>query len=499
MNGLGDILLAASGHPIDHVANELTGELAGSKVRYQSAETESAFAKARKERADAAIAEGKATAIPGLGDLIAAHHSGSPEDRAAIIGGLIAAGGAPDAAAGGANAYDTGNRATQTANITTSIPQVQHNLAAEGKPLADVFAPVGPDMYSNRFLGTDPVRNPTVDSKIAHTQADTSLIHHRDTTPGDFRNAPAGSLPLDPQDVADVSKAQDLGLVPWQLSRAYTSPQMFHLLAETVRHAPPGASAADFHQMQVTTDDYDKGQKSKNVMSLNSTIGHLRDFDEAGVQLGNNNAQPLNALSNALATAAGKPAPTKLNEIANLLSAELETTYVNNGGTEAGREKLHKAFADVNSPEQMKTATDTARETLSERGQALEQNYYAGRGLGNFRTRYLTPETRVMMHQYHPTEETPWYAAQNAATEANTQGASGGASASGRTPGPTAATVATSANPHPVGGNSAAGPGGAGGGGGTGAPIKIANDADYAKVPHGASYIAPDGITRKKP
>jgi hypothetical protein len=494
MSGLGDFMLAASGHPIDHQANEIAGDLAGSRVRYQSAETESALAKARTERAAAALAEDKQSVVPGLGTFIAAHASGSPEDRAAIMGQLIRAGGAPDAAGGGANAYDTGNRASQTADVNTSVPQVQHNLAAEGKPLADVFAPVGPDMYSNRFTGSDPVPNPTVPGKIAHEAADTSLIHHKDVAPQDFRNPALGTQPLDPADMETVTNAQAKGLVPMQLTRAMMSPQLYHGMAESLRKNP-NATAADFHNMQTTVDAYDKGPQSQGILSLNSTIGHLGDFQEAATQMHNGNMQPMNALNVSLARATGAPEPTSLNETGHLVASELESTYVKNGGTEKGRQEIHDSFADINSPAQFQTAVDTAKKLLAERGYAFETGYYSGRGQGSFRDRYLTPGARAVVAQYHPTETVPWYQQQPTGTEANTQGAGGGASASARTPGVIPATVATSANPHPVGGNSASG----GGGATAGAPIKIANNADYAKVPSGASYIAPDGITRKKP
>jgi hypothetical protein len=33
----------------------------------------------------------------------------------------------------------------------------------------------------------------------------------------------------------------------------------------------------------------------------------------------------------------------------------------------------------------------------------------------------------------------------------------------------------------------------------TGGPVRVTNDADYAKVPSGATYITPDGKTRRKP
>jgi hypothetical protein len=465
MSALGDFLLAASGSPIDHEVNDIKGELAGSRVRYQTAETEGALAKARAERAAATIAENKASTIPTLADVFSHHSTGSPEDRAAISAALIAAGGAPDASFAGANAYDTGNRDYRIAQPDTPIATTNRLLLANGKPLADSFAPVGPDMYYNKLEGTDPVRNPTVNSKIGLNNANAGLAHHKDTNPEDFRNPTIGSLPLDAADQEIVTKAQADGKLPPILPRAYATPALYHSLALTVSKNP-NFTGADFKQMQDTEGRTNALAEKGGIMNFNSAIGHLNDFDEAAVQLQNGNNQPFNAIANRLGVSLeGKSQATALNETAALLSNELESTYVNNGGTEKGREKIHAAFQDINSPDQFATATETARSLLSERGLGFEQGYYAGRGTGNFRNRYLTPAARSVMNKYHPEQVTSDISGSDSTgntgvvpgSEVHAAGAAGGASASARTPGAANPKgVATSANPRPAGGNSAA-------------------------------------------
>lgn len=398
---LGEAFAAAFGHPINHEENNLIGQ----NIRLRSAQTEEAISKAKQAQLMAQRTESENIARPHLGNALI--DSPTPEER---IGAFVNAGGAVDAASAAANMLGEARFRQTIANPDTDNATRQYaNAAITGKYISPVEAVNGAGYVDPIHPELGVQATPVAASTIAKNNASAELSKARAAHPELFSasgRAGGATFQPDPDDEVQVVRAQRNGQLPTLLPRAYAmSPALYHQLAETVRDNP-GFNAADFGISAAATKAASVGTFADRVTALNSTYGHLAQFRDAFTKLGNGDLQPLNSIANELGIQVGSDPQVAVRQVAQLLSAELGSTYMKTGGTKEEREGLEESFKDSLANGQADIAVATARHALAARGAALEQQYSGGpgnaHGRGNFRQQRLLPAARAAMDEFYP-------------------------------------------------------------------------------------------------
>jgi len=148
---------------------------------------------------------------------------------------------------------------------------------------------------------------------------------------------------------------------------------------------------------QAALKDFTSGQSARRVTSNNTAINHLETMDKLANDLNNKDTRIFNAAGNAFAAATGQPAPTSFDAAKQLVAAEVIKAVVNNGGGVTERQEAAQNFSRANSPQQLKEVINTYRELLGGQLQSLEGQYKAGTNRDDFRTKFLTPNTRKVL------------------------------------------------------------------------------------------------------
>jgi hypothetical protein len=143
--------------------------------------------------------------------------------------------------------------------------------------------------------------------------------------------------------------------------------------------------------------DFTSGVSARRVASNNTAINHLETMDSLATDLNNKDIRIFNAAGNAFATATGKPAPASFDAAKQLVAAEVIKAVVNNGGGVTERQEAAENFSRANSPQQLKSVINTYRVLLGGQLESLENQYKAGTKRDDFRTTFLTPNTRKVL------------------------------------------------------------------------------------------------------
>lgn len=207
----------------------------------------------------------------------------------------------------------------------------------------------------------------------------------------------------------------------------------------------------DFTASGRALNNFAGGPISTQVRSLNNVVGHLSLMENLFGALQNGDVQALNSLKAGWKKAFGSEAPTDIQTAAQVIGPEL-TKILTNTGAGTGPEREH--FAETagnlaNSPEQVGGAIGTLKGMLGRQAADYALQYHGATGRSDFASRYLQPDVAAALdlgpeaQQAHP-----------------------GAQVTGA----------------PA----------------TGAPVKISNDADWAKLAPGTHFIGPDGHVRIK-
>jgi hypothetical protein len=143
--------------------------------------------------------------------------------------------------------------------------------------------------------------------------------------------------------------------------------------------------------------DFTSGMSARRVTSNNTAINHLETMDSLAADLNNKDIRIVNAAGNKFATATGQPAPTSFDAAKQLVAAEVIKAVVNNGGGVTERQEAAENFSRANSPQQLKGVINTYRVLLGGQLESLENQYKAGTKRDDFRTTFLTPNTRKVL------------------------------------------------------------------------------------------------------
>ena len=179
--------------------------------------------------------------------------------------------------------------------------------------------------------------------------------------------------------------------------------QVMNRVAEmTGTNAATGASNIISNQQdtlaaKAALKDFTSGVSARRVASNNTAINHLETMDSLATDLNNKDIRIFNAAGNAFATATGQPAPTSFDAAKQLVAAEVIKAVVNNGGGVTERQEAAENFSRANSPQQLKSVINTYRVLLGGQLESLENQYKAGTKRDDFRTTFLTPNTRKVL------------------------------------------------------------------------------------------------------
>lgn len=217
------------------------------------------------------------------------------------------------------------------------------------------------------------------------------------------------------------------------------------------------ANGQDFTAAGRALNSYAGGPISTQVRSLNNVVGHLSLMENLFTALQNGDVQGLNSIKAAWKKQFGSEAPTDIQTAAQVIGPEL-TKILTNTGAGTGPEREH--FAETagnlaNAPEQVGGAIGTLKGMLGRQAADYALQYHGATGRSDFASRYLQPDVATALNL-----------------------------------GPDAQQQNPGAAVPPAGGPPAAPA--------TAAPVKIQNDADWAKLAPGTHFIGPDGHVRIK-
>jgi hypothetical protein len=294
----------------------------------------------------------------------------------------------PNASVGGGGAsIGAPAAAPVSAAPPNSVPGRIAAIAPEAAQFAGFGSPA--DKFQVKQTGTDALGNP-IYGKFNSTTGDVAALGAPAAAPG-----PA---PSDTDAMGGLHGADYLKTLPPQYQGLVMGIAEGHVLPPpaTTRNGKPNPVLALVEQYDPSFDasnaqaryalrkDFESGQTSKDIVSINTDLGHLNDFATAAQTLGNGGIQPLNQLKNGFATtfdANGDRAKTlsNLKSLQNTLADEYIRYVTGGNGGEGDREKIAALFdPDRSSTSQMLTAVNTLAEAMSRKTDALQAKWQTG-------------------------------------------------------------------------------------------------------------------------
>jgi hypothetical protein len=151
--------------------------------------------------------------------------------------------------------------------------------------------------------------------------------------------------------------------------------------------------------------DFESGQTSKSLNSLNTAIQHINVLKPAIAQLDNGQVPFLNYIKNTWnQQIMGSPAPTDFNGVRDFVAGEISKAVLPNGGGEAERMALAKSAAQSNSAPALQSIVQKWQELLAGKTNATRLQWNNG-SMGRFGEfdRFLLPDTKTALGIQQPT------------------------------------------------------------------------------------------------
>lgn len=373
MPSLGDILsAAATGKNQQDVTDAYN--LKGAQVQdvlaqvpLRGAQTQEALQNAQKVRLEAIAAQKKQDAI----DKFAENEIANDRDpqQSQTLGHIIAAGGNYEQGAAGMGHLQEQDLVSQISS-PTSTPQAQI-LASQGltHKVENPYVALPPNAVDLRNLappGAPPneLISQTGQANIDAKNASTEKI--KNTASGQYSEARAQGIAA--------------GKMAFPTSYEFTrnGPEA-EALINRVFEISPNASAQDLPTQMQALNAFNKGVPGQRVTALNTAMNHLDTIKDLGAALKNGDTTAFNAVAQFFAQQTGDPAPTNMDEAAEIVGNEIMKSIVASGaGTGPEREKLAESFSKARSPAQINDAIKTARSLLSGQAASLALQYKNG-------------------------------------------------------------------------------------------------------------------------
>lgn len=146
-----------------------------------------------------------------------------------------------------------------------------------------------------------------------------------------------------------------------------------------VQQYDPTYNEAQWASRQSLLTNFESGQYSQNINSLNTAVGHLADIPKTFGTLGNTSIPALNYVKNGVGGIFGFGAPQGAGLNINAATGELASTFKGGGATDSEIGNLG-TLGTNSSPSQVKNYVQTAVNLLGSRLSALQATYTSGMG-----------------------------------------------------------------------------------------------------------------------
>lgn len=155
----------------------------------------------------------------------------------------------------------------------------------------------------------------------------------------------------------------------------------------------PQYDAKSYNTAKKADADFGSGKAGSTVRSLNVAVAHLDSLSELATALNNKDMQAFNKAANFMASQTGQPAVTNFNTAKQLVADEVVKAVVGSGGGVHDRQEAARVIDAANSPEQLAGAIETYKELMRGQLGGLKQQYEQSTGKKDF-DRFLNENTK---------------------------------------------------------------------------------------------------------
>lgn len=320
------------------------------------------------------------------------------------------------------------------------LEDIRNKIASAITP--SKFGPIGKDQYEQPIYGWINSQTQTVTpvAPLTHESGPlgVSNVHGDDYLHG-----------LDPN-VANQVKALADGRLAFPSGYALKSPYWQKML-QYVSQYDPSFDAIQYNARSRARTDATSGKLAQNNNALNTGIGHVGQLADAVAGLGNVSwSQTVNRVKNAASAEFGGTGVTNFDAIKNRVAPEIVKIWRGTGGAESDIKRDIDSLSDAKTPAQLYGALHEIAGLMRSKIEANQAQYVQAMGPSGAHLEMITPQSKAILNKID-------------------QLASGGAV--------TASGTNSTRSSLP----------------------KISTDADYAALPSGATFIDPNGKTRRKP
>jgi hypothetical protein len=316
-------------------------------------------------------------------------------------------------------------------------------LDANGQPTAKAI--LGYDRQASMARNQFEQNRRKTEGDIAHTQEQIRASQVTNPDLGAVNPMGSGAAALEGVDpgTAALVKAYAEGKMAFPTGAAMRSPRMMQLL-NLVAQYDPSFDAADYQARNKTLSGFTAGKQGDAIRAVNQAVAHAGSLQESIDKLDNFNGigTPLNAPVNTIEQMFGDTRQGAFKQNAVALASELRKVFAGSGGGSLSELQSWESGLPLNASKEQQTAyLRKGIELLNGAVGALNDQYQRGMG----------PRANVMDIISPKAKET----LAKLSGEALASPQSGGAR-------------------------------------------RVQNAADYATLPSGATYVGPDGKTRRK-
>ena len=170
-------------------------------------------------------------------------------------------------------------------------------------------------------------------------------------------------------------------------------------LQQLVNQYDPNYSQSEYKTKAAVQKDFTSGPQSKNIISINTSIGHLGELNKLGMELKNGQIRGMNELINRAQTAFGLPAKPNYELAVNAVGDELMKTFRGAGASQVEAEAWKNNFLSASSPEQIKNSVQTAIDLLASRMEAVDNSWKRGMKTDKGYEQLLDPKSVNTLYQ----------------------------------------------------------------------------------------------------
>lgn len=163
----------------------------------------------------------------------------------------------------------------------------------------------------------------------------------------------------------------------------------------------PDYNAQDYAASQAGVKAFATGKQGDATRFLNVGTQHVVLFDQAMQAQANGNIPLFNKIANVIGTQTGKPAPTTVQALADLVGGEVSKAVIGGPGGEGDRDKARALFSGISSPAQWAGKRDAIAGLMSGQLNGLALQYKNATKRNDF-NQFLAPETQQFLGMTQP-------------------------------------------------------------------------------------------------